>query len=297
MKFFEEREPIIVKPPATIAKQIDKLKNRGLIIDDENHAYTTLEIINYYRLVHYFAVFLDDSGQYIEGTCFEDGVRLYEFDRKLRAEILVELEEIEVAARAAVSNYHVAKYGALGYLNSESFDRRHNHKALMNKAGRIIAKNSDLSFVRHHNKKYGGAFPLWVMMEMFSFGTLAAFYRDLSLNDKKEIAGRYFKHDFRNVENWLENLAVLRNRCAHYNRIYGNPLPGTLRGIEIVKPREYEMKSALFDHMLAVKFLHRRNDNWERSFIDVMEKLFRDYDDIVSPQVLGFPEDWAEFFK
>jgi abortive infection bacteriophage resistance protein len=291
---FAERD-IGVKSPATISNQLQILIDRGLIIEDEAKARRTLEMVNYYRLVHYFAVFLDEFGaHYAQNTRFSDGVRLYQFDMKLRSQVLVAVEEVEIAARAAISNYHSVKYGALGYLNAEAFDRRHNHKAFMNKIGHMITKNAELTFVRHHNKKYGGTFPLWVLMEMFSFGSLAVFFGDLKLNDKKDIAEYYFENDCRNVENWLENLAILRNRCAHYNRIYGNPLPGQIRG------GESDTNSSLFEHMLAVKALHRGNlisdEGWGRAFTDEMTRLFSEYSDLVNPLVLGFPDDWADYF-
>jgi abortive infection bacteriophage resistance protein len=293
---FSEKD-IGVKAPATITAQLEILKERGLLIGDERQARLDLETINYYRLVHYFAVFLEDSGQYYKsGTRFEDGMKLYNFDRKLRAEILVVLEEIEIAARAAISNYHTVKYGILGYLNADTFDRRHNHKVFLNKIERMLDKNADLSFVRHYNKKHKGAFPLWVMMEMFSFGMLVIFYQDLEKNDKKDIALHYFKQDPRNVENWLENLAALRNHCAHYNRIYDNPLPGELRAAEM--PGEYKMGSSLFDYLLVIKLLHKRGneyEGWAESFADILEGLFNSYADLVNPRVLGFPEDWKKF--
>ncbi|MCL2071223.1 MAG: Abi family protein [Oscillospiraceae bacterium] len=299
---FSERETI--KSPASVTAQLGKLKSRGLIIEDEKYAYSTLETVNYYRLIHYFAFFLDDSGQYYrEGISFNDGMRLYHFDRKLRAVILSVLEEIEVAIRAGVSNFHAHKYEAQGYLNGNTFERRHNHKAFLSKIERMLDKNAHLAFVKHYQNKHKGKFPLWVMMEMFSFGMLVFFYQDMKNNDKKEVAERYFKIDSRNAENWFENLANLRNHCAHYNRVYGNDLPGDLRKVEIIEPREYEMQSdgspTLFDYLLIIKMLHRRGneqEDWGKSFVSDIGKLFDEYSDIAHPTVLGFPEDWVNFF-
>jgi abortive infection bacteriophage resistance protein len=302
---FSYTAPTKKKAPATISEQLLKLKERGLIIDDETKAYATLETINYYRLVHYFAVFLDESGEYYKaGTRFSDAIRLYDFDRRIRTEILVALEEIEIAARAAISNYHAVTYQADGYLRESSFDRRHNHRMFRQKIDRMLDKNSDLSFVRHHNDKYGGRLPLWVMMEMFSFGMLVFFYQDLKKEDKKAIANHYFDLDYRFVDNWLENLADLRNHCAHYNRVYGNPLPGNLRIIEIEHPREYEMdmvSPSLFDYLIIIKLLHKRSDikisdvTWGSKFVVFLEALFDEFSDIVKPEVMGFPTDWREF--
>ncbi|MCL2633056.1 MAG: Abi family protein [Oscillospiraceae bacterium] len=292
---FTELEPITVKSPATITGQLKKLRERGCIIDDEAKARRTLETINYFRLVHYFAVFLENKGKYKEGTRFDDVIRIYDFDRLLRAQVLVILEETEIAFRAAVSNYHAVKYGAVGYLNADSFDRRHNHRVFMNKIERMVEKNSDLSIVRHHNKKYGGALPLWVMMEMFSFGSLVFFFQDMNISDKKEISDYYFKQDYRLVDNWLEYLSDLRNHCAHYNRVYGNLLPKGLRSISVTEPREYETGNSLFDYLLVIKQLHKREESWGSSFVTSLGRLFFTYKDDIDLRVLGFPEDWKEF--
>ena len=102
------------KIPATIREQVQKLRQRGCIIEDEKHAEETLKYINYFRLADYFAPFTVSKGRYEEGTTFENVLRVYEADRKLRSILLASLEETEIAMRAAVSNYHALKYGALG---------------------------------------------------------------------------------------------------------------------------------------------------------------------------------------
>ena len=64
--------------------------------------------------------------------------------------------------------------------------------------------------VTHHIKKYGGAFPLWVIMELFSFGALNTFYSDMKVEDKRAIAESAFDLPYRCVENWLNCLSELR---------------------------------------------------------------------------------------
>ena len=77
-----------VKNPATIKAQIDKLRSRGCVIEDEERAEFVLSNINYYRLVHYFSVFLDGNGSYRDGTTFEKVMRVYDFDRFIAEDIL-----------------------------------------------------------------------------------------------------------------------------------------------------------------------------------------------------------------
>ena len=211
------------KTPATINQQIDILLQRGCIINDREYAAECLTRINYYRLAYYFAPFLEHKGKYKDGTTFEQIMRIYDFDRMLRRLIMTYLEEIEIAFRALISNYHAMKYGALGYLNPSGFDPHHNHQAFMSKIERLMEVNEKEDFVKHHKNKYGGIMPVWAAMELFSFGTLTYFFIDMKAADKKELMSRSFDLNYRTVEDRLLCLSDLRNACAHYTRLFANP--------------------------------------------------------------------------
>lgn len=278
-----------VKNPATIKAQIEKLKSRGCVIDDEERAEFVLSNINYYRLVHYFSVFLDKNGSYKDGTTFEKVMRVYDFDRLLRSLLLTALEEVEISMRAHVSNYHALKYGALGYLNESTFDFHHNHKYFISKIDRLVETNTGEAMVSHHMKKYGGSFPLWVIMELFSFGMLNTFYADLKTDDKKAIADKAFDVSYRCVEDWLYCLSDLRNACAHYNRLYANVLENTPK-----QPGDYHrpLTNSVYDHILILKRLYPRDDAWRTTFLMRLEMLLMEYADVVELEHIGFPDDW-----
>lgn len=278
-----------VKNPATIDAQIAKLQSRGCIIEDMAHARKMLSEVNYYRLVHYFSVFLVSKNRYREGTSFEQVARIYDFDRMLRCTILTVLEEIEISTRAAVSNYHAIKYGALGYMNPNAFDRNHKHQHFLSKVDRMIEANTGEELVTHHMNKYGGAFPLWVLMELFSFGTLNNFYIDLKPEDKKAIAEDYFDTSAKCLENWLQCLSDLRNHCAHYNRLYANGLPSVPR-----QPQDVErpMSNTLLDYLIIMRKLYRRPEMWHDEFLVRLEALFKKYEDDIDLMQLGFGSNW-----
>lgn len=280
-----------VKNPATINAQIEKLKSRGCIIEDEERAKFVLSTINYYRLVHYFSAFLENKNQYLDGTSFDMVMRVYDFDRLLRMFILMALEEVEICLRARISNYHALKYGALGYLNESSFDVRHNHKHFINKIERLVESNTNEALVTHHVKKYGGAFPLWVMMELFSFGMLNTFFADLKTDDKKNIADKAFGINYRYVEDWLYCLSDLRNMCAHYNRLYANKMENVPKQPPNI---ETPLTDSLYSHLIILKELYPREDIWRSGFIMRLEMLFAEYNDVIRLEHLGFPENWKE---
>ncbi len=285
-----------VKLPATIKSQIEKLISRGCIINDISYAEEILSSINYYRLTHYFSVFLIDKHSYKEGTTFEMGVRLYDFDRSLRNLMLDMLEEIEISLRAIISNYHALKYGAIGYLNPSSFDRSHKHPQFLSKIEHLIEINGDNLLVAHHKNKYNGYFPLWAIMELFSFGTLAYFYEDMKTEDKDNIAEKSFsniKLDRRQLDSWLDRLSELRNQCAHYNRVYGGPAPEEPR---IYESEDFTAGDGYYRYIYIMKLLCKRQSIWENSFVPALKTLINSYDDVVQIECLGFPNNWEEIF-
>ncbi len=277
------------KIPSTINEQIAKLKERGCVIEDEDYARETLKYINYYRLSNYFEPFSINKHKYEDGVTFNKIMRIYEMDRKLRSILIAALEEIEIALRAAVSNFHALKYGALGYMNPSTFDFRHNHQSFLSKIKHLIDVNDDRDFVKHYNKKYGGAFPLWVVMELFSFGTLAFFYRDMKDADKKALADEYYGCSASELDNWIFCLNELRNCCAHYSRLYGGEF-----SVEPKNPDGFDeqLEPDVFGYMAVMKQLYHNGKNWNERVIKPISRQLKKNADIARLKDLGFPEDW-----
>ncbi len=282
------------KLPATIDQQIAKLRERGCVINDEEYAKRTLTYINYFRLSNYFEPFTVAKNKYREGITFEDIMRVYELDRRMRSILIAALEEIEIAMRASLSNYHALKYGATGYLNSSSFDHKHNHNSFCSKVRHLVESNGDREFVRHYNNKYGGNFPLWVIMELFSFGTLAFFYKDMHNADKKEVAHELYGCSSNELDNWLFCMNELRNCCAHYNRLYGNEfpvIPRTPDGMEM------ELQPDVFGYIIVMKQLYHNKTGWNEQVVKPLSRLLKRNMDIISMEHLGFPENWEDMLN
>ncbi len=277
------------KIPSTISEQIAKMKERGCVFGDEKKARETLKYINYYRISNYFEPFSVSKHKYEEGTTFEKIMQIYEMDRKLRSVLIAALEEIEIALRAAVSNFHALKYGATGYLNPSSFDRSHNHQSFMGRVNHLIECNDEREFVKHYNSKYGGKFPLWVVMELFSFGTLAFFYKDMHSADKKVLANDYYNCSPSELDNWIFCMNELRNYCAHYNRLYGNRFPMLPK-----TPRDFEpeLSDDVFGYIIVMKQLYHDRRNWNERVVKPISRMLKKNADAARLSDIGFPENW-----
>lgn len=286
----KQGRPVQEKIPSTIDEQIKKLRERGCIIKDVEYARQTLKVINYFRLSNYFEPFSVSKHKYEEGTTFEKIMQIYEMDRKLRSVLIAALEEIEIALRACISNFHALKYGALGYLNPNTFTHSHNHQSFISKMNYLVDCNEDREFVKHYNSKYSGKFPLWVMTELFSFGTLAFFFKDMHSADKKIIANEYGCSSSE-MDNWIFCMNELRNYCAHYNRLYGNSFPVLPKTPKDFEP---ELQDNVFGYIIVLKQLYHDHGNWNERVVKPISRMLRKNSDAVRLSDLGFPENWEE---
>lgn len=283
-----------VKKETTFTEQLEKIKNRGCIIGDETFALQALEHINYYRFTAYFLPFKNNDDTYFDGTTFNKVYRIYEFDRKLRTLLFSIVEEIELMLRTQLSYYHAHKYGALGYLDENNYNLRHNHDKLLQHINKTIENNRKQAFVKHHIDNHNSHFPIWVVIELFTMGELSIFYSDMPIQDQKQLANDIFKTTYSNVSSWLKCLTYLRNYCAHYSRLYYNlfpAIPSTPKGFT------YTLGKRVFDYILVLKFLYFDPTKWLDIFLPELEALIEEYNDCIHLNHIGFPENWLQILK
>lgn len=83
------------------------LKNRGLLIADEEKAAGYIYNIDYFRLSAYFYPLLKSPKEqhlYKPRATFVQALNMYRFDRKLRLLFFTEIEKIEVAICSCITN-------------------------------------------------------------------------------------------------------------------------------------------------------------------------------------------------
>lgn len=128
------------KKATTYQEQVQILKQRACIIDDEAFCIEKLSSINYYRFSAYLLPY-KEKDKYKNGTNFKTIYQIYEFDRKLRNIIYSGIELIEVSLRTRISYLHGHKYGALGYLDINHFNSHHKHEKFLENIKKFIAIN------------------------------------------------------------------------------------------------------------------------------------------------------------
>ena len=110
------------QPPLDINGQINNLKSKGLLIDDEDYAKSILNDISYFRLVKAYSLGLKPrNGNYLKDVFFCDIFNLYLFDSNFRQLIFPFIEKIEINLRCRIANYFSDKYGIFGYEDHNNF--------------------------------------------------------------------------------------------------------------------------------------------------------------------------------
>ena len=120
-----------LKPWRSFQEQLETLKARGLLVDNDSAALDYLRRIGYYRLSGYwYPLRMIDPiasaaqrkpvrrDEFVPGSRFEDVVRLYVFDKKLRLLALDALERIEMAVRVDVAHL-LGKRDPLAHLRAD----------------------------------------------------------------------------------------------------------------------------------------------------------------------------------
>ena len=280
---------VAAKEAISFEEQLGKLKSRGLFIGDEEKCLDFLRSVNYYRFTAYLLPFKQKDGTYIPGTTFDRVFQIYEFDRKLRTLLFSIIEEIELYLRSQLAYYFAHTYGPLAHLKEEYYNGRHNHRIFMKTVDSAVKNNKNTLVVKHHAKKYKGLLPIWVIVDFMSIGNLSYFYCDWQIDDKKFIARELFKTTYPYLDSWMKCLTVLRNRCAHYSRLYFAYFTDNPR---MPKHTNYICTGRVFDHIIMLKFLYPHHDSWNVRFIAPLQALVDEYGDSIDFAHIGFPDDW-----
>lgn len=275
-----------LKPFFSYDQQIDELRRKGIIIDSDE-CLRFLHDVNYYRLSAFFLPYKGNLG----GVPFSRIVRLYEFDSKLRALLLPLIEKVEIRFRSRIAYMFSERYGAEGYLEAASFSSRHDHEAFSMHIAKCIRENRQSVIIKHHAEKYDGHYPLWVLIEFFSLGMLSYFFSDMRRADKKALVkGMGYSRSDREIESWLRCLTILRNKCAHYSRLYFAVFTSVPLFEEGLDPAIVHM---LYPQLLMLKNLLQDNAEWRR-FSDSFSCLIDAYSDSIELTHMGLCRDCAD---
>ena len=209
----------------TYNEQIELLKNKRLNIGDERQAIEILKNISYFALINgYKRPFKGDNGNYRSDACFDDIVKLYDFDEKLRFFLLRQLLAVETRIKSSISYNFTQNYKVPNaYFDVNNFDYHGKNITDINKLVSILQGiHSDTShpYIDHYQKKHNGNIPLWVIINAMTFGQVSKMYSLLKAREQQCICGDFGIASQREMRSALDILTLFRNVCAHNERLY-----------------------------------------------------------------------------
>ncbi len=244
------------KPHKSYSELVNLLISRGMIVPDKNRAERKLSQIGYYRLSGFWYPCREfrtisrqaDSGIkkkpqredfFQPNINFNDIIDLYLFDKRLRLLILDAIERIEIHVRSVIA-HELGRRDPLAY-QSDVFIHPAKMKDVTDRSGKIrnywrewtenhefkLRQSREECIIHHFSRSM--AVPFWVAIEAWDFGTMSKYYENLKKNYQSDVCIRLDipKPDI--LKQWLQEINILRNKCAHHTRIwnssYRNPLP------------------------------------------------------------------------
>lgn len=301
----------------TLDEQIEILKRRGLIINDEEKAKKVLLTENYFFINGYRHIFIKNykDGTFINGTTFDELYALFQFDRSFRNLLFKNLLIVENNLKSIISYTLSRKYGIRekDYLKPSNFSNDSKKirqvNDVLNKIKRQIKLNGrQHSATLHYLSNYGYV-PLWILVKLLSFGMVNELYSILKPEDKLIVAEHY-NLDVETLGIYIALLSNYRNLCAHEDIVYDHRtqkvIPDTkyhmMLNIPMTNDEYFYGKNDIFAVVIMLKYMLNESD-----FTDFVNEVSYDLsllDGKIStiPQEkildkMGFVENWEDITK
>ncbi|MED2688868.1 Abi family protein [Bacillus toyonensis] len=242
----------------SIDEQITLLKQRKLIIRDEEKAKKHLLEKNYFDLINGFETLLLTDSKAInkeyDGPYFEDFLLLYDFDKQMNLEILKLLDRFEIRLKASMAHRFCEKHfltaaDSACYIDVNKYtDPRSNHLSLPRDVAYNISKHKIFktncyfngstysNYIELCKAKYSYMStyddpPFWVTIKVLEFGALFK----LLLGFEKDVFEKViedFGMKYRDKQKFLNSIRIfieLRNTCAHFQLVNRFRTPNNVR--------------------------------------------------------------------
>lgn len=300
----------------TIDEQIEILKSRNIKIDNYNEIYDILKKNNYYYLINgYKDLFLNRNSvkeEYVDNTDIKEIYALYNFDKNIKINFLKYILLIENQIDTYISYEFSKNYGHKNYLIQSNFN--YLKSSLVDKFINDINKEikyqykSSNKMIVHYLDTYK-YIPLWILVRILSFGKISKFYSLMKQREQNSISRMYNLQpdDFKVI---LHNLTIIRNICAHDEKLYDIRLRNRIfstvyhKKLKISNTNgnyEYATRD-LFSIVIILKILLNK-DNFNyfyKQLVNDIKELQKSITSVEFKSILdkmGFPENYRKLMN
>ncbi len=283
------------KPALTVEQQIDRLRDRGMLIADKAQAAHALLHLNYYRLRGYWFVFETGPDQFAAGTTFEAVLALYDFDRRLRVEVMDAVERFEVSLRTHWAYVLAHLAGPSAYRDASLFTG--NHERLLAGVERLYAERKEPYLLRYLDRNEEP--PIWALCESMMLGDLSKWLSSIRRHPHRQrIADAYDLHETPFCS-FVRHINYVRNVCAHHGRLWDRPLlinqldfPARPAGLVAQLQPDPPQNRRVYNTLVLLAYVMRRTSPdslWSARVADLLASR---------PDLwerMGVPQAWQKF--
>ena len=261
----------------SVKEQIELLKKRGMIFDDEDKAEQILEDVGYYRLGFYWYYFQKDLKKHLfqENTYFSTVIDLYYIDVDLRFLLIKVLSRIEINLRThiiyTVSNHYKNNpfwFADKRIMKNQFVDTLDDFYTDIKKKNKVISEHHR----KYPNDKYA---PAWKTLEFMTLGSLYTLFISLKeKNVKEEIASKYKIKSVKIFDNYFKVIFNIRNICSHTRVLYdlNHYIAVTEKGIIPIQRNE---KNSLNAYIEVISYFYQKiSTNRAKEFQDNLKEIF-----------------------
>ena len=301
----------------TLDEQVEILKAKDLIIEDEEKAKKILLKENYFFINGYRHLLMKNfkDKKFIKGSTFDELYSIFNFDRHIRNICFKNVLIIENNIKSIISYQLSKKYGfqEKNYLNPSNYTddplKERQVRDVLNKTRKQLAFNGKKHTATMHYMTNYGYIPMWILVKVLSFGLMAEFYCILKTEEKKAIAEVY-GIKYQDMEVFLYLLANFRNLCAHEDILYDHRTQRSIPDNEIHKKLQIEKqedeyiygKNDLFALIIIFKYMLEPEEFREmireiEYEINILEGKMKTVPTNTILNRIGFPINWKEIIS
>lgn len=307
------------KPFYTYSKLIDKLVNKGMVIDTEQEKDYAIDLIkrySYYSLISGYKMPFKKrkSKKYIDGVKIHDIYALYKFDTDLRNLFFRYILQVECHIKSLLSYAFCEKYGEKqeNYLDPNKYNYSVSTQGEIVKLVTILTdiidpQKTSYEYIRYQYNKYENV-PLWVAIKALSLGKVSKMYSLSQPSIQTKVSKEFKEINEDDLKSMLDIISRFRNVCAHNERLFDYVYrKSKLNDMSVhnymnlkTKNGKYIIgKSDLFAVVISLKYLLPYNDF--SNFINELEQCLNTFKSDTTKlsleklrKLMNFPENWQE---
>lgn len=261
-----------------VYSQILKLREQGLVINDEEKAVEYLKYYGYSNLVKSYrdpyVVNTDDGKKkYRSGVTFEQVASLHELDKNIRNAVMAAMQDLEEYTKEQSANVIASAYGTnqeeylkyRNYQNKRKTLQRFRLASIIDKLREQVTSSKDPIY--HYYTKYQ-IVPPWILFKSLYFSTIINFIDLFKVSEQTELMKSFLLYDEYCISEdaarklMMDILFVAmeyRNNAAHGGRMYDFAPKNKIRAGEIWGEAYSDLHPRFTEFIELLKILKYQN--------------------------------------